>query len=81
MLKAVVVQNDVETRVELEAHHLIPKYIGVYSAPSFMGEITDPEVCISDDSGDCYMDDIACLKDNCEVVVDYGEIPFDGPNP
>jgi hypothetical protein len=46
-----------------------------------MGEITDPEVCISDDSGDCYMDDIACLKDNCEVVVDYGEIPFDGPNP
>lgn len=47
-----------------------------------MGEASDPTVCISgNDSKECYVDDITCLSTNCNVVVEEGEIPYDGPNP
>jgi hypothetical protein len=54
----------------------------LYIAQEFMGEATDPTVCVSgNDESECYIDDISCLSTNCDVVIDEGEIPYDGPNP
>jgi hypothetical protein len=48
-----------------------------------MGKITDPTICISSPSSmsECYVDDVECLANNCNVIIDEGEIPYDGPNP
>lgn len=47
-----------------------------------MGNITDQTVCIaSNNEEECYVDDVTCMSTNCNVVIEEGEIPYDGPNP
>lgn len=46
-----------------------------------MGDTKDNTLCIANDEDVCYTDDITCKKDNCNIIIPEGEIPYDGPNP
>lgn len=82
-VKATVIQKKVSYEATTEADHIIPAYVGIYLAPEVMGKVTDPTVCISSPGSmnECYVDDVECLANNCNVIIDEGEIPYDGPNP
>lgn len=79
--KCTVIQNDTEYTATVSAHHIIPKYVGIYLAPEFSGNVTGSTVCISDDNNECFVDDVTCFANNCNVVIEGGEISYDDTTP
>lgn len=46
-----------------------------------MGTIEDNTVCVSSNDDECFVDDVTCLANNCNVVDEGGEIPYDDDKP
>jgi len=71
-------QKDNEVTVDVDALHMIPKYIGLYVGESFTGYIRDPSICISGEGQECWTDDFNDLRINrTSTITETGTIYYD----
>ena len=61
---AYVSAADNEYKSHAEAHHIIPKFVGLYLGANFQGGLKDASVCVSGEDDNCVTDDFNELMNN-----------------
>lgn len=79
---AYIWSGEMEYKASTDAHHMIPKCVGIYLGKNFQGGLSDPTVCVSGSDHNCVTDDYTELMNaQFESIEESGFIPSHGPNP
>jgi hypothetical protein len=71
-----------EYKATVAAHHMIPKFVGLYLGANTQGWLRDPTVCVSGNDDNCITDDYNELMEaKLESIDESGFIAAAGNNP